>query len=158
MQINFSELSDKLKIVDESNTDKKISQIVEFIKDRYGNLSVNECEVLFERVPKIKKLFGDYLNQHSSLYNDTKEIKDVVLKNLVDHYIYLKGLEEAKKLGINVEGDFSNTDDLLSTTSKYNSADLYIKSLNYPVLSREEEQELGEKMKNGDMTARNRLI
>lgn len=160
MRINVNKFNSKLKSVDELNTDEKIEEILEFIKRNYGDLSSEECAVIFKKVPKILILFSDYLDAHSSLYNDTKKIKDETLRNLVDNYIYLKGMEEAKELGIDVEGDFSSYEQLLndSIVNKYDSVGLYLNSLNFPVLSREEKQELAKKMKAGDMNARKRLI
>lgn len=160
MNINIKEFNNMLKENSELSINQKIENVTKFINSNYGKLTNSDCIELLNNILNLKILVREYIDINSKYYKDTKIIKDTNLKKLIESYIYLNGLEQAKELGID-EDNYEDNDEKISidlSSSKYNSVKIYMDSLKYPVLTREEEQELAIKMKNGDMKARNRLI
>lgn len=134
---------------------QKLNRIVDYIDENYSDLSIDDFIELLSSSNKIKNLLDDCLDNDNDVYKFVQETKNNNLKNLFEAYIYITGLEKAKKMDVSDNFEISKTD---STYDNYDSANIYFDSLKFPVLTREEEQDLATRMKNGDMVARKRLI
>lgn len=160
--MNIKNINIELNKLENTDINQRIYAIIDYIGNNYGNLSYKECIDLLNKSAKISNLFKRYLDDNQEYYTDTKRILNANLKNMIEAFVYISGCEQVQELGINTNEDYSETDiilDDISQKDRYDSVGIYMNSLhNYPVLTREEEQELAAKMRNGDKNARKKLI
>lgn len=160
--MNIKNINTELNKLENNDINQRVYGIIDYIGNTHGNLSYKECIDLLNKSAKISELFKRYLDDNQEYYTDTKRLINQNLKNMIEAFVYINGCEQAQELGINVNEDYSETDIILDSENpkeKYDSVGIYLNSLqNYPVLTREEEQDLATKMRNGDKKARKRLI
>ena len=152
--MNFEEIEFELKKMDKFNLEQKLYGIITYIEQKHGSISYEDGIELLNKSFNLLQLIKEYVDC-GEYFDNCEKIKNDNLKNLVDSYLYINSQDELKKIE---DYDDTDSEDYSNSKSKYDPVKLYLKSLNYPILTREEEQELVRRMNLGDASARKKLI
>ncbi len=153
MEITSKDINSYLSEIESLSIKEKLSLVVSFIDEQYGQVSIETCEKILNSSSKLFSLVQSFLE-----VNGEHELKKTGnLDRILDAYYYITGAQEYTEFSIESNDNFDESSEY-EGNDEYNPIKLYLKDLNYPVLTFEQEQELAYKIKNGDMEARDTFI
>ena len=143
---------------------KNYRGLINFLKksDIKSDISILDADILMNRCPQLTKM----MEAISNLESFEELLSDPTLESFSNVYTSVNDLDlnekdESIQNDDKIENNNSKSNKPVYTNGRDTDLDLvrlYLNELDFPVLTREEEIELGKKVKEGNEEARNKLI
>ena len=108
MKITSKDINSKISELADLPIDEKISLLIKFIDEKYGELSTDMCEKLLSKSSKLFSLIQHY----SDISSNDNTLVSGNLYHILDAYDYLRGEQEYIELGVNIDDDMIDDIDL----------------------------------------------